>query len=61
MNKELLNVKEAASFLKIKVPTIYRYVCDKRIPHIKIGSRTMFDPEDLKKWIEDRKVKAIGG
>lgn len=50
MNR-LLGVKEAAELLGIKVPTLYKYVCQGTVPVVKIGSRVLFDPDRLAVWV----------
>jgi excisionase family DNA binding protein len=37
--KELLTVQETASFLRLKVSTIRAWVCQRRIPYVKLGGR----------------------
>lgn len=58
---KLLSTKEAAEFLGLKLPTLYKYSSQKSIPFVKIGTRVLFDPDDLNAWIEKKKIKPIGG
>lgn len=52
MNDKLLNVQEAASYLRISTSTLYRWVHQKKIKHVKIGSRVLFSQDDLKEFIK---------
>jgi len=52
MNDKLLNVQETASYLHISVSTLYRWVHQKKIKHVKIGSRVLFSQDDLKEFIQ---------
>jgi excisionase family DNA binding protein len=52
------NNTEAAEFLNISRFSLRRKVILKEVPHIKIGRRTLFDPADLRAYIESRKVPA---
>ena len=52
----LLNIKEAASYLRISVSTLYRWVHQKKIKHAKIGSRVLFSNDDLKEFVIDNTV-----
>ena len=52
MNK-LLSVSEAAQYLGIKKTTVYKYVIGKRIPHVKIGTRVLFDALRLEAWVKE--------
>ena len=53
MNNTLLNVQEAASYLRISVSTLYRWVHQKKIKHVKIGSRVLFSQEYLDEFINN--------
>jgi excisionase family DNA binding protein len=48
MNK-LLSIEEAATLLGLKSVTIYKYRLQGTIPYIKLGSRVIFDPDELYK------------
>ncbi|TDS14770.1 helix-turn-helix domain-containing protein [Sphingobacterium paludis] len=56
---ELLTVKEACVFLKIKQNALYRWKREKLIPYTKIGSRTYFKKLDLENYskLDIRKIK----
>ena len=55
----LMNKKEAAGLLGIKVGTLSDWVWQKRIPYVKIGKRVMFEPEALRRFIERGRVAAM--
>ncbi|TET70706.1 MAG: helix-turn-helix domain-containing protein [Candidatus Aminicenantes bacterium] len=57
--EELLTVQEAADFLKVSRSSVYRYCEQNIIPHIKKSFGIRFKPEDLEKWLEQDKRKAI--
>jgi excisionase family DNA binding protein len=59
MNTRLLNVAEAAERLGLKKPTIYKYVCERAIPFVKINAAVRFDPERLDAWVAERAVEPI--
>ncbi len=54
----LLTVEEAADFTRLSTKTLYTYASQKRIPHIKLGSRLLFDQVQLEKWIRGNAVPA---
>jgi len=58
MEKRLLNIKETSEYLGIKKNTLYCWVSQKKIPYVKLGRKTLFDIEDLNKFIEENKIKA---
>jgi excisionase family DNA binding protein len=54
--EQLLNNQQAAEFLNISPHSLRGYVSRKMVPFIKIGRRTLFDPADLRAYIESQKV-----
>ncbi len=52
---KFLCVDEAASLLRVKPQTIYKWICEDRIPSIAINGRTLFDEEELHAWIDSKK------
>ena len=52
--KKLLNRREAAEMLGISSGTLAVWLCCKRydLPYIKLGSRVMYDYDDILKFIE---------
>ena len=55
----LLDVQEASSYLRIKKSTMYSWVHFRKIEHIKIGKRVLFDIEVLNGIIEKGTVTPI--
>lgn len=56
---ELLNIEEAAAFLKVSVAAIYTKVSRKEIPVSKPGRRLYFNKSELKDWIRQSKRKTL--
>ena len=52
----LLTLEEAARITRLKSATLYVYAGMNKIPHIKIGSRLLFDPVRLREWIASKAV-----
>jgi excisionase family DNA binding protein len=57
MKKNYLTVDEAKKYLKLAKSTIYTYVQQKKMPHIKIGERVLFDEDDLNEWVKSKKKR----
>ena len=55
--KEILDLKELSSYLKISVSEIRKLVWQKRIPHFRIGNRIKFDLQHINLWIENLEEK----
>jgi excisionase family DNA binding protein len=54
---EILDIKQAAEFLKLKVPTLYEKTSQKSIPHFKKGNKLYFNRNELQSWLMEGKVK----
>ncbi len=52
--KQLLDTKEASEFLGIQKNTLYEWVLQKKIPHVKVGRLLKFRRDDLTKWVDKR-------
>jgi len=48
---ELMNVKEAAKYLRVNYMTVYKLVKKKRIPATKVGGNWRFKQEILDEWL----------
>jgi excisionase family DNA binding protein len=44
---DILNIKEAANFLRIPVSTIYKFAQEGKVPAIKVGKHWRFLKKDL--------------
>jgi excisionase family DNA binding protein len=58
---DLQNVAQAQRTLgQISRPTLYRHIRNGEIAVVKIGSRTLFRPEDLRDFIDQHVQRAPG-
>lgn len=55
----LVKVEDVAELLKMSPSKIYRECRKKQIPHFKIGGAIRFDPDEVRDWLEDQKVKPV--
>ena len=55
--KPLKNIKFAADFLGLPVPSLRGKVARQEIPFIRLGRRILFDIEDLQSFVEKLKVQ----
>lgn len=54
-----LTYSQAADMLAVPVGTLYAWVHQKRVPHIRISGRLVrFDRDELIAWLEGRRVPA---
>ena len=54
---EIMDVQQAAQFLKMKTATLYEKTSRKQIPHFKKGNKLYFHHSALQQWIKQGKVK----
>lgn len=57
---KLMTLPEAATFLNLSKPTIYRHVSARSIPFHKQGSRLYFIEADLLEWIKSGRQNLPG-
>ena len=55
-NDQILTPEEAADYLRVKRSTIYAWVCQHFIPHLKLGGRLRFRRAALDAWLTAREV-----
>ncbi len=59
-NDEVMDIEGAARFLKCGTSTLYRFVCHRSIPCIKLGTRTLFKRSDLLVWLDLYRRDPVG-
>lgn len=52
-----LEVKEVATYLGLSKDMIYKLVREKKMPHIKIGSRILFKVESIDRWLSELEME----
>lgn len=57
MAKEIINIQELSSYLKISIPEIRKLVRQSSIPYFRIGNRLKFDLANINLWIEELEEK----
>lgn len=51
---EILTLKEAAAFIKVKPRTLYEHVQRKTIPHLRAGKLIRFSRQSLFNWMQEQ-------
>ena len=54
---DILDVKQAADFLRLKITTLYEKTSEKTIPHFKKGNKLYFKRDELLAWVQEGKVR----
>ena len=55
---EVMNIRQASSYLGVSPDTLYKYVSEGNIPAFKLGNRWKFKKALLDRWMES---KSSGG
>lgn len=56
---KLMDINELSQRISIPIPTLYSWVCLRRIPHLKLGRCLRFDTAEIEDWIKRRRVAPI--
>lgn len=60
VTQRFLNVSEAATYLGVKPSTIYHWVCERKIPFVKLNSKVVrFDIKALDHWAFGRVMPSL--
>lgn len=49
--RKFLTVDDAADILRVKPQTLYKWICERKIPSYAVGGRTLFDEAELIEWV----------
>ena len=53
IEKRFLDMKGICNYIYLSKSSVYKMVSNDEIPHIKIGSRTLFDIERIDRWVKN--------
>lgn len=54
---KFIGTKKMAEIVDVSINTIYFWVYTKQIPYYKIGNLVKFDVNEIKTWLEKKRVK----
>jgi excisionase family DNA binding protein len=57
---DLLELRQAAASLRLGESTLRKLVRLKQIPHVRLGTRVLFRPSDLERYVAARAVPEVG-
>ena len=57
---KLLDVSDVANALRVSPHTDRRWAAQKKLRRVKLGSRTLFDPSDVARFVEGARKGNIG-
>lgn len=53
MNNEMITVREAAGFLRLSLPSVYKLIQSGTIPHVKVGCRYIIPRDQFMAWVNE--------
>lgn len=56
----MLTLAEAATVLRLSPKTLYSWTSRKKVPHIKLGGRLLFNERELEAWLASFRVTPQG-
>ena len=56
--KRYITVAEVANLLRVHPSTIYRWIANTSIPHIKLRKRVVFDEREVESWLRTMYIGA---
>ena len=59
MEKRFLGIEELSGYLGLTKGTLYVWVCQRKIPNLKIGKLLKFDIIEIEQWLKDKRIKEI--
>lgn len=59
LSEPLMTADDVAALLRVPRSTVYELARTRRIPYLKIGRRTLFEPASLREWIATRTVPPL--
>ena len=52
LKRRLISIQETSDYTGVPVNTLYKWVGQRKIPHVKMGRLVKFDPVKLDEWIK---------
>lgn len=59
MEKRFLGIEELSQYLGLTKGTLYVWICQRRIPYLKIGKLVKFDIIEIQDWLKNKRVKEL--
>ena len=51
--RTILNIDGVAEYTTLSKPTIYKMICQEKIPYHKLGTRTVFLTDEIEDWVRN--------
>ncbi len=55
--REVMDIREASDYLGVSRETLYKYVCEEKVPAFRLGNRWKFKKTVLDRWMEKQSAQ----
>ena len=55
--REVMDIREASEYLGVSRETLYKYVCEDKVPAFKLGNRWKFKKTVVDRWMEEQSAQ----
>ena len=52
MTKEICDIQDLSSYLKVSVSEVRKLVRENKVPYFRVGNRSRFDLKKINNWLE---------
>lgn len=59
MDKRFLGIEELSQYLGLTKGTLYVWVCQRKIPYLKVGKLVKFDLIEIERWLKDKRIAML--
>ena len=53
----LMTIDEVSQLVRLSISTIYRLSSERKIPHVKVSGRLLFDNDRIEQWVQEQAVE----
>jgi excisionase family DNA binding protein len=57
MERRFVGINELSQYLGLTKGTLYVWVCQRKIPFLKLGKLVKFDIIEIENWLKDKRIK----
>lgn len=59
MERRFIGIEDLSKYLGLTKGTLYVWVCQRRIPYLKIGKLLKFDIIEIDQWLKEKRIKEL--
>jgi len=59
MDKRFLGIEELSEYIGLTKGTLYVWVCQRKIPYLKVGKLVKFDLKEIDDWLKGKRIAEL--